>query len=190
MSKSRTLQPFINGEYLQLASTKTKVVSKPKHILINPSNARPHTYQYQTTSSTQIQKALECAKHAQRAWASTSPSHRATILRNAAHIMSKNVDLLSEMETLDTGRVIRETKYDIEEGVECLQYYAGVANSIGGNTYNLPGSMGTNLAYTLREPIGVTVGIGAWNYRKLLHRHQVGNLSFYLTFMLFIFSIP
>ena len=80
--------------------------------------------------------------------------------------MSQNVDLLCEMESLDTGRAIKETHYDVAEGVECLHYYAGVANSLGGSVYNLPGGGrgGTNLAYAQREPLGVTLGIGAWNY--------------------------
>jgi len=159
--KHKILQPFINGKYLKAASA--NVV--PKHILINPTNGIPHNYQYQPTSSSHIQQALECAKHAQHSWASASPSHRASILQNAAQIMSENAGKLSELETNDTGRVIRETKFDIDEGISCLNYYAGVGNSMGGNAYNLPGGSGsTNLAYTLREPLGVTVGIGAWNY--------------------------
>jgi len=168
MTKSKLLRPFINGKYTSAPPAASANIA-PKHILLNPTNASPHKYQYHPTPSSQIQQALDCAKTAQQSWASsTSPSHRASILRNAADIMAQNVELLSEMETFDTGRVIRETKYDIEEGIECLNYYAGVGNSLGGNSYNLPGSSsggGTNnLAYTLREPLGVSVGIGAWNY--------------------------
>ncbi len=78
--------------------------------------------------------------------------------------MSQNVDLLREMETLDNGRPVKETEFDVSEGVECLNYYAGVANSLGGHVYNLPGGRVANLAYAQREPMGVTLGIGAWNY--------------------------
>ena len=145
MKKAKLLRPFINGKHAAPASSTSSAA--PKHLLINPATATPQTHQYHPTPSSQIQEALHCAKHAQRSWALESPSHRASVLRNAAHIMSQSIDLLGEMESMDTGRPIRETKYDMEEGVECLHYYAGVANSIGGGSYNL----GTNLGYTLRE---------------------------------------
>jgi len=131
-----------------------------KITLINPSNAKPQNF-YHATLSSEIQHAIECAKQAQASWASKSPAYRASILRTAATIVSQNKDLLSEMETADTGRVIRETTYDVDEGVECLNYYAGLANASGGEIYKLPGS---SLGYTLREPLGLTVGIGTWNY--------------------------
>lgn len=90
-------------------------------------------------------------------------------LRRAADIMSKNIPLLTELETLDTGRPIRETEYDIVEGVECLRYYSGLvsATSSGGSYQFGGGSWG----YTLREPLGVTLGIGAWNVSLRLVAH-------------------
>ncbi len=132
-----------------------------KRTLINPTNAKPQHYYYHQTLSSEIQYALECSKQAQAKWATESPAHRASILRTAAEIMSQNKDMLSQLETSDTGRVIRETTFDVNEGIECLHYYASLANTLGGEMYKLSGS---NLGYTLREPLGVTVGIGAWNY--------------------------
>ena len=153
---SKVLTPFI------AKSTKDSLTKQGrKYTLINPVNAKPQNYHYYQTPSSELQYALECAKQAQESWASESPAHRASILRRAAAIMSGNKELLSEMETSDTGRVIRETKYDVDDGIDCLNYYAGLANSLGGEMYKLPGN---NLGYTLREPLGVTIGIGAWNY--------------------------
>mmetsp|Transcript_24071 Transcript_24071/g.48047 ORF Transcript_24071/g.48047 Transcript_24071/m.48047 type:complete len:521 (-) Transcript_24071:1996-3558(-) len=182
---SNLLQPFIKGKSVHptasvfanglrnctamkspssSSSSHDSSILPPKQKLINPATARPHDYYYHPTPSPQLQYALHSAKEAQIAWGERSPPERAAILRRAAEIMSKNVDLLREMETLDTGRTIKETEYDVLEGVECLNYYAGVANSLGGHVYNLPGGRGANLAYALREPLGVTLGIGAWNY--------------------------
>ena len=177
---TKLLRPFISGKYLHpsaspppCASTaiasstsnqQNHQSSSPQSItLFNPSNATPHKT-YHPTPSSQLQHALHCAQTAQSTWGDMPPSHRAAILRNAAQIMSQNVDLLSEMETLDTGRVIRETQFDVQEGMETLHYYAGLVNSLGGGMYNVPGGSGYNLAYAHREPLGVTVGIGAWNY--------------------------
>jgi betaine-aldehyde dehydrogenase len=159
MATTKVLKPFI----AKSAKDCLVVGSKQgrKHTLINPANAKPQHYYYHQTPSAELQHAFECAKQAQASWASKSPAYRASILRTTATIMSQNKELLSEMETSDTGRVIRETLYDVDEGVECLNYYAGLANTLGGEMYKLAGS---NLGYTLREPLGLTVGIGAWNY--------------------------
>jgi len=159
MTASTLLKPFIAKSTKDCLAANIK--QGRRHTLINPVTAKPQNYYYHQTQSTELQHALECATQAQASWASESPGHRASILRTAATIMSQNKELLSEMETSDTGRVIRETKYDVDEGVECLHYYAGLANTLGGEMYKLPGS---SLGYTLREPLGVTVGIGAWNY--------------------------
>ncbi|KAL7496348.1 hypothetical protein ACHAWT_004586 [Skeletonema menzelii] len=159
MTTSKVLTPFIAKSTKDCLVANTK--QGRKYTLINPVNAKSHNYFYYQTQSAEIQHALECAKQAQESWASESPAHRASILRRAATIISQSKELLSELETSDTGRVIRETKYDVDEGIECLNYYAGLANSLGGEMYKLSG---TNLGYTLREPLGVTVGIGAWNY--------------------------
>ena len=159
-TSSKVLKPFI----AKSAKDRLVVVGSKqgrKHTLIDPANAKAQYYYYHQTLSSEIQHSLENSKQAQLSWASKAPAHRASILRTAATIMSQNKELLSEMETSDTGRVIRETAYDIDEGVKCLNYYAGLANTLGGEMYKLPGS---SLGYTLREPLGVTVGIGAFNY--------------------------
>ena len=159
MTISRALKPFI----AKLAKDSILVGNNQgrKHTLINPVTAKPQNYHYHQTTSSEIQHALECAKQAQISWAAESPQHRASILRTAATIMTQNKQILSEMETSDTGRVIRETRYDVDEAVDCLNYYAGLAHTLSGEMYKLPGS---SLGYTLREPLGVTIGIGAWNY--------------------------
>ena len=112
MSKPKLLRPFINGKSIR-AESSNSATSKFKHVLVNPTNAKPHNYFFYPTLSPEIQNAIEGAKSAQRLWASESPSHRAAVLRRAASIMSQDADRLAKMETLDTGRVIRETKYDI-----------------------------------------------------------------------------
>lgn len=154
--QGKVYKPFV----FRMSSSEATKVLKPFITKINPINLTPH-YCYHQTLPSELQHALKCAKQAQAAWAAKSSSFRASVLRNAALIMSQSKELLSQMETSDTGRVIRETAFDVDEGVECLNYYAGLANTRGGEMYKLPGG---NLGYTLREPLGVTVGIGAWNY--------------------------
>lgn len=109
-----------------------------------------------------LDAAVSAAQHAQRAWAATPAAARGRILLRAATLLRERNDALARIETLDTGRPIAETEMvDVISGVECLEYFGGLAASITGESVDLgPAAFG----YTRREPIGVVGGIGAWNY--------------------------
>ncbi|NUB43973.1 betaine-aldehyde dehydrogenase [Fertoebacter nigrum] len=108
-----------------------------------------------------IDRALAAAEQAQRAWAATRPVERARILRRAADLIRARNDDLARLETLDTGKPIQETLVaDWPSGADALEFFAGLAPSVTGETIPL----GADFVYTLREPLGVCVGIGAWNY--------------------------
>ncbi|KAG8593558.1 hypothetical protein GDO81_000876, partial [Engystomops pustulosus] len=68
---------------------------------------------------------------------------------------------LATMETINNGKSIFEARVDIEISWQTLEYYAGLAGSMAGQHVQLPGG---SFGYTRREPLGVCVGIGAWNY--------------------------
>uniref|UniRef100_A0ACB8F2N2 4-trimethylaminobutyraldehyde dehydrogenase n=1 Tax=Sphaerodactylus townsendi TaxID=933632 RepID=A0ACB8F2N2_9SAUR len=65
------------------------------------------------------------------------------------------------METINNGKSILEALVDIDISWQSIQYYAGLAGSLAGQHVQLSGG---SFAYTRREPLGVCVGIGAWNY--------------------------
>jgi betaine-aldehyde dehydrogenase len=70
-------------------------------------------------------------------------------------------DELARLETLDTGKPIQETLVaDWPSGADSLEWFAGLAPTVTGETIPL----GRDFVYTIREPLGVCVGIGAWNY--------------------------
>ena len=109
-----------------------------------------------------IERALVSAQNAQRGWAKTSGTERGRILRRAADIMRGRNHALSVLETYDTGKPLSETLYvDATSAADALEYFGGLAGSLTGD--HIPLSEG-NWAYTKRDPLGVCVGIGAWNY--------------------------
>jgi|TARA_B110000090_G_C13341991_1_gene431469 betaine-aldehyde dehydrogenase len=109
-----------------------------------------------------IERALVSAQNAQRAWAKTSGTERGRVLRRAADIMRERNHGLSVLETYDTGKPLSETLYvDATSAADALEYFGGLAGSLTGD--HIPLSEG-NWAYTKRDPLGVCVGIGAWNY--------------------------
>jgi betaine-aldehyde dehydrogenase len=109
-----------------------------------------------------IDAAVVKAKAAQKIWGAMTGTERGRILRRAVDILRARNDELALLETRDTGKPIQETiAVDVLSGADCIEYYANVAATIAGEHVDLgPGAFG----YTRREPLGITAGIGAWNY--------------------------
>ncbi|WP_426124964.1 betaine-aldehyde dehydrogenase [Pararhizobium sp. PWRC1-1] len=109
-----------------------------------------------------VDRAIASAKRAQGEWAAMSPTARGRILKRAADIMRERNRELSELETLDTGKPIQETIVaDPTSGADAFEFFGGVAAAALNGDY-IP--LGGDFAFTKRVPLGVCVGIGAWNY--------------------------
>ena len=164
------LLPFVNGKFV-LPATGTVTSADSDHQLYNPATAKV-VHDYDNTSPQQIQDAIDNAAEQQKLWfRDFSPYQRSKILLDTSYILKEKADLVAKLETLDTGRPIQETAAcDVASAVDCLQYYAGLCLSVGGQTLDMPSNSSNftngnhNWAYTRREPLGVTAGIGAWNY--------------------------
>jgi len=109
-----------------------------------------------------IGQALESAKAAQQVWAGIGGAVRARILRRAAGIMRSRNHALGVLETWDTGKPLQETLVaDAASGADALEYFAAHAATMTGEHIQLPGG---DFSYTIRDPLGVCAGLGAWNY--------------------------
>lgn len=144
---------FVNGAWLEDAAGETIEV-------IFPGTGEMIAVLHEATPAV-IEAALAGAVAAQRAWGALKPVERARILRRAADLIRDRGAELAELETLDTGKPLQETLVaDWPSGADSLEYFAGLAPTLTGETIPLGG----DFAYTIREPLGVCVGIGAWNY--------------------------
>ncbi len=108
-----------------------------------------------------VEQAIAAARRAQAAWAAMTGTERGRILRRAADMMRARNHDLSVLETYDTGKPYQETSVaDATSGADALEYFGGMAATLTGEHIQL----GEDWVYTRREPLGVCVGIGAWNY--------------------------
>lgn len=108
-----------------------------------------------------VDRAVAAAREALADWSGRKGAERGRIMMRAASLLRERNDELAHLEVLDTGKPIAEASVeDVISGAECIEYFAGAAATISGETYDLGGSF----AYTRREPVGVCAGIGAWNY--------------------------
>ncbi|MFZ0796312.1 MAG: aldehyde dehydrogenase family protein [Terriglobales bacterium] len=105
-------------------------------------------------------------------WSKTTATDRGRILSKLADLIMEHRDELAELETMDNGKPISDARnVDVPLVADCLEYYAGWANKVHGETIPVPGPF---LNYTLREPIGVVGQIVAWNFPMLLAAWKLG----------------
>jgi betaine-aldehyde dehydrogenase len=108
-----------------------------------------------------IDQAVDAARKGLAQWRATPAAERGRVLQRAAEIMRERNHELSVLESLDTGKPLQETLVaDAASGADCLEYFAGLIATDTGQYIDL----GSSFAYTRREPLGICVGIGAWNY--------------------------
>jgi betaine-aldehyde dehydrogenase len=128
--------------------------------VLYPATAEPIARLHAATPAI-IAQAIDSARYGFRAWSATPPAARARVLRRAADLIRARGRELAEFETLDTGKPISETLVaDWPSGADALEWFGGVAAGLHGEATDLGG----DFAYTRREPLGLTAGIGAWNY--------------------------
>ena len=127
---------------------------------VNPADGTVVTRFHAATDAV-IEQAVASAQRAQRVWAQVAPVERGRVLRRAAEMIRERNQALSELESLDTGKPIQETLVaDACSAADALEYFGGLAGTLTGEYIPL----GDDFAYTRREPLGVCLGIGAWNY--------------------------
>ena len=144
---------FVNGAYLE----DTDGARIP---VIFPATGEEIALVHAATPAV-VEAAMSAAFEAQKAWATWMPVERGRVLRRAADIIRKRNRELSELETLDTGKPLQETLLaDATSAADSLEYFGGLAATLTGE--HMP--LGGDWAYTMRVPLGVCVGLGAWNY--------------------------
>uniref|UniRef100_G3PUR4 Aldehyde dehydrogenase 9 family, member A1b n=1 Tax=Gasterosteus aculeatus aculeatus TaxID=481459 RepID=G3PUR4_GASAC len=109
----------------------------------------------------EVDQAVSAATSAFAHWSKMSGMERARIMIEAARIIERRREEIAEMEVVNNGKSITEARLDVDSGRLCVEYYAALASTLAGQHVQLPGG---SFAYTRREPLGVCVGIGAWNY--------------------------
>ena len=125
-------------------------------------------------SAQEVDRAVEAARRAFAGgrWRAMPASERGRMIWQLADLVENHIDELAELETLDNGKPIFESRQvDMPMVVDVLRYYAGWATKIHGETVN---ASDTAFTYTLREPVGVVGLIIPWNFPLLLASWKLG----------------
>jgi acyl-CoA reductase-like NAD-dependent aldehyde dehydrogenase len=119
-------------------------------------------------SEADVNRAVEAAQRAftEGPWSKTTATSRGKALRRIGDLLSGKSDALGKTETIDTGKLFKETRWQAGYIAEYFHYYAGLADKVHGET--LPIDKPDLLVFTTREPIGVIAAVVPWNSQLFL----------------------
>jgi acyl-CoA reductase-like NAD-dependent aldehyde dehydrogenase len=147
-------QLFIQGAYRAASSGGVITLVNPatEYAFAEVSTADPADLAAAVASG---QKAWETG------WRDLAPGRRAAILFEVARVLREHTEEISQLESIQIGKPIRDARDEAALGARVFEYYAGAISQFGGQT--LPVGRG-GFDFTLRQPMGVVAGIVPWNF--------------------------
>jgi acyl-CoA reductase-like NAD-dependent aldehyde dehydrogenase len=150
---------FIDGEWVASSSNK-------KIETLNPENNEVWATVPEANEE-DVDKAVKAAQRAfEKTWGNLHPTERGKYLRAIADQLRQNAEHLGRIETIDTGKLYRETKTQANYIAEYYDYFAGLADKVEGTV--VPIDKPNMQVTTVRIPIGVVAAIIPWNSQMLL----------------------
>ena len=159
-------QHYINGEWSDAADGGT-VVS------INPANEEPWA-QAPAATEDDVNRAVEAAKSAlfDGPWSKMTPTARGKLLYRLGDLVAQKAAHLGDIETIDSGKLLKETRGQTGYVRDYYHYFAGMADKIEGAT--LPIDKPDMHVFTTREPVGVVAAVVPWNAQMFLTATKLG----------------
>lgn len=155
MTNIHRYRNFIGGKWLPSSAGE----SVPN---INPADSGEVIGLAPLSTEAEARDAVDAAKEAAPGWRNMPAPARGEILLTASRILKERADELARMITLEEGKAIGESRQEAAKAARVFEYMAGAGRRLGGVT--LPSAFPKNLAYTLREPLGVVALITPWNF--------------------------
>lgn len=146
---------FVGGKWVESESKRT---SENR----NPANWDEIVGIFPKSTAKDVAKAVEDAKKAFKFWRKVPVPKRGEILGRCGDIMVEKKEELAKLETREMGKVIKETRGDVQEGVDTAYYAFGEGRRFFGIT--TPSELQNKMCYTVRKPIGVAGLITPWNF--------------------------
>ena len=145
---------YINGEWVNSASGAS-------FESLNPATEEPIVV-LQKGSAEDISRAVDAAEDAFDSWSSVPAPKRGQILLKTAQLLKENKERLAKLETIEMGKVIAESRGDVQEAIDIFEYMSGEGRRLFGNT--TPSELRNKFCMTIRRPIGVVGLITPWNF--------------------------
>ena len=119
-----------------------------------------------------VDRAVAAASEAFRAWRARLPLERGAILRGWAALMRRDVEALAELMTLEQGKPLEESRYEISYAAGFLDWFAAEGERAYGET--IPSHKPNSLLHVRMQPVGVTVAVTPWNFPSAMITRKAG----------------
>ncbi|MBZ5528469.1 MAG: aldehyde dehydrogenase family protein [Acidobacteriia bacterium] len=146
---------FINGEWVEARGEKA-------YENRNPANTEELIGMFPVSGAEDVEAAVEAAKEAYKKWRLTPAPKRAEILFRAAELLVQRKEQYSKDMTREMGKVLAETRGDVQEAIDMTYYMAGEGRRLFGQT--TPSELPNKFAMSVRQSIGVCGMITPWNF--------------------------
>ena len=166
MSELKRYQMYIDGEWTDAENGAT-------FTSVNPATGETWA-EVPEASEYDVNRAVEAAHRAfkEGPWSKLTPTARGKMLRRLADVLATHSETLGRCETIDTGKLFKETRWQANYISDFFHYYAGLADKISGET--LPIDKPDMMTITLREPLGVVAAVVPWNSQLFLVAVKIG----------------
>ena len=148
-------QNFIGGEWRNSQSGETFVSTNPAH-------TSEVIGRYQKSTAADIEDAIDVAVRAQPGWAAMPAPERGEILLRAALLLDEEKEELATLMTREMGKLLKETRGDVQTAIDVAKYVAGEGRRAEGET--VPSALPNKFCMTMRQPIGIVGIITPWNF--------------------------
>ena len=154
----RDITHFINGKSVAGASGRFGDVYDP--------NTGQVQARVALASAAEIDDAVQKAAKAQVAWAATNPQRRARVMFAFKALIEKHMDELAVLLSSEHGKVVADSKGDIQRGLEVVEFACGIPHLLKGD-YTDGAGPGIDV-YSMRQPLGVVAGITPFNFPAMI----------------------
>lgn len=146
---------LINGKYVASSSGKT-------YKNINPANTGDVVGIFPLSEVEDVNKAVDAAKKAYQIWKRVPAPQRGEIIRKATEILISRKEELARIMTREMGKVLKETRGDVQEAIDTGLYAAGEGRRMF--SFTVPSELKNKMAFVIRRPMGVWGVISPWNF--------------------------
>ncbi|MDR6529550.1 malonate-semialdehyde dehydrogenase (acetylating)/methylmalonate-semialdehyde dehydrogenase [Caulobacter rhizosphaerae] len=160
----RTIGHFVNGQVLEGASGRFGDV-------FNPNTGEVQARVVLATDA-ELDAAVQAAAKAQIGWAATNPQRRARVMFEFKRLIERDMNALAELLSSEHGKVIADSKGDIQRGLEVIEFACGVPHVLKGE-YTEGAGPGIDV-YSMRQPLGVCAGITPFNFPAMIPMWMFG----------------
>src|SRR5512142_1946144 len=152
---AKTFKNFIGGEWVESRSGQT-------YENLNPADTRDVIGVFQRSDKRDVDDAVSAAKQAFERWRLVPAPKRAEIIYRAGEILLERKEEYARLMTREMGKVLKETRGDVQEAVDTAYYMAGEGRRLFGAT--VPSELPNKFAMAVRHPVGVCAMITPWNF--------------------------